>query len=85
MKSLSRTTTVEAGAASGRVDRKSKEITSRLSGTLAWFCVCFAIFLVSAFAQDQASQGDEGVPESALVTKSVTGSWLSGRRWWNEG
>ena len=33
--------------------------------------VCFFFFSGSAFAQDQASQADQTVPASAVVTKSV--------------
>ena len=43
----------------------------RCKAPLALCCLCFGIFAGSALAQDPASQADQTVPASAVVTKSV--------------
>jgi len=70
MKSLNHASVIPTA----RVSHQNEAIGNvRLPGisTLLLSCLCFGICAASLFAQDQAPQPDEGVPASALVTKSV--------------
>ena len=70
MKSLNHASVIPTA----RVSHQNEAVGNvRLPGitTLLLSCLCFGIFAASLFAQDQAPQPDEGVPASALVTKSV--------------
>jgi outer membrane protein OmpA-like peptidoglycan-associated protein len=71
MKSLNDVPVIPTALATSRQNEPVGNVTLRGITTLAWSCLCFGIFAVSLFAQDQAPQGDQGVPASALVTKSV--------------
>jgi len=71
MKSLNDVPVIPTALATSRQNEPVENVTLRGITTLALSCLCFGIFAASVFAQDQAPQGDQGVPASALVTKSV--------------
>ena len=71
MKSLNQTLIVPIAAVESRRSGTTGNAPSLFAASLVLTCLCFGIFVAGAFAQDEASQGDQAVPASALVTKSV--------------
>jgi outer membrane protein OmpA-like peptidoglycan-associated protein len=71
MKSSNHALWIPTAAVKSRQNKTVGNITLRGMTTLLLSCLCFSIFALSVFAQDQAPQENQGVPASALVTKSV--------------
>ena len=71
MKSLNQTLTVRIAAVESHKSKTTKTAASLCVASLVLSCLTFGIIAATAFAQDEASQGDQAVPASALVTKSV--------------